>query len=276
VADFPAPNQGYISQWTPSADATGRASTVPSSAATIAAKGAWVELFAATERAACGLVLAQGSGTLGSNRNSYLDIGIGAGGSEVVLIPDIWFSTGNHLVRYGYYTFPVEIPKGSRLTCRANCNATSTTVIRVYAALATPTFSSAQSIGPVRMYGGTVSTVLGKALSVSSTAAENAWQEMTAGTEFDHRYLMLITGKDYSDSTMVAAVYCLDIGIGASGQESEIVRDLIWYMSSGDDNGDPRVIGPIPVSVPKGSRLSVRVRAGSTQTGVQVVLMGMG
>lgn len=85
-------------------------------------KGAWTELVASTATAlAALLVTAQGNegaamGTLGL----LLDIGVGAAGSEVVVIPDISYraTTAEVLQARSPTTYGLVIPAGSRIAAR--------------------------------------------------------------------------------------------------------------------------------------------------------------
>jgi hypothetical protein len=58
--------------------------------------------------------------TTSTAANGFIDIGMGAAASEVVIIPDIPFlSSANEDVRYaGMLTYPVNIPAGVRLAAR--------------------------------------------------------------------------------------------------------------------------------------------------------------
>lgn len=87
-------------------------------------KAAWVEITSATTHPHSGIALAlQGNGTVMSNLNLLVDIGIGAASSEVVIVGDIYLrgSAGEQIGS----RFPcapivaIAIPEGSRLAVRA-------------------------------------------------------------------------------------------------------------------------------------------------------------
>jgi hypothetical protein len=275
MADWPAPDHGYVSQWT-TASADGRPAVLPVSGASIGTKGSWLELISATTATGCGILIAFGNSNFITNRAVFLDIGIGAGGSEQVLVPDLWFIIAVHLARFQYWYFTVEIPKGSRISARIASSATSAAVGRVYAAIISPLFGAAPSSGPIKMYGGNPATIRGKALPITVINAENAWAELSASTACIHRSLTVVPGKDYTDIAMSATGHALDLGIGAAGVEVEIVRDVHFNMSSGEDMALERMLRPIPVQVPKGSRLAMRARAAASQVGVEIVVMASG
>lgn len=102
--------------------ANSRGTTVSSGNVT---KGAWAELTASTTRQVDGLFLAAGlhSGTVIVGRNNIIDIGAGAGGSEVVIVPDVPFSFGSNeslssMPRDSMITH-LNLPAGTRLAARA-------------------------------------------------------------------------------------------------------------------------------------------------------------
>lgn len=90
-------------------------------------KSAWVEITSATERDHHWLVIGHtGADTSTGNNHWLLDIGIGDA-TEQVLIPNIGLSNAGALdspaVQATFY--PIYVPKGSRLTARAQCSSTT-------------------------------------------------------------------------------------------------------------------------------------------------------
>lgn len=90
-------------------------------------KGSWVQLTASTGIDLAGLILFLGNGnnTVRTAASWLIDIGIGAGGSEQVIVPNLnaGASAGEDLVRPNAFPFiPMRIPAGTRLAVRAACN----------------------------------------------------------------------------------------------------------------------------------------------------------
>ena len=105
--------------------ATSSGTTVTASG-TANAKGTWVELDASTAADACWITVLVGPN--GFTGRFLVDVGLGAGGAEAVLLPDLHFdgnATGNHPAAY---RFPVAIPAGSRVSARCQCSTASGTV----------------------------------------------------------------------------------------------------------------------------------------------------
>jgi len=83
------------------------------------AKSAWTQVIASTVRDYMGLMCSfDGQGTNAYYELAAIDIGLGASGSEVVLIPDIPAYTAGTAINGGNGFYPVDVPSGSRLSVR--------------------------------------------------------------------------------------------------------------------------------------------------------------
>ena len=51
-----------------------------------------------------------------------MDIGVGAASSEQIAVPDLWITATDVEVIGPVYNIPVQIPKGSRIALRSQCN----------------------------------------------------------------------------------------------------------------------------------------------------------
>lgn len=93
-------------------------------------KGAYVELTAACNEIKW-LVVALGcqANTARADARFYLDIAIGAGGSEQVKVPNLLFYSDltSDLLSPATYAFPCSIPAGSRIAARTQCTITDAT-----------------------------------------------------------------------------------------------------------------------------------------------------
>lgn len=87
-------------------------------------KTAWTEITAATtERMMGGVLTVQTNGDNTMTANGWVvDVGAGASGSEIVICPDIYYSTGTNesadLINAGMPWFPCDVPAGTRLAAR--------------------------------------------------------------------------------------------------------------------------------------------------------------
>lgn len=101
--------------------------------ATANAKGPWYELSSAAVRAVKGVIFALGQESIASRAaamNWLVDLGIGAAGSEVVLLSDYGVSaySGNEMTPLPSVSplLPVDIPAGSRIAMRCQCSSNAT------------------------------------------------------------------------------------------------------------------------------------------------------
>lgn len=96
---------------------------------TASTDSSWVEIASATTRPHNWLVFAAkfGDGTLAAAAKWLVDIGIGSA-TEQEIVSDIFVSAGitTDMACGGWVQhFPIFIPEGSRLTCRARCSVTT-------------------------------------------------------------------------------------------------------------------------------------------------------
>ena len=90
-------------------------------------KNAWSQLVAATARPIRALMIGIGNqaNTAMTTATWLCDVGIGPGGQEYVIIPDILLSantTGDAIQPWTLGPFPVSIPPGSRIAAHAQCS----------------------------------------------------------------------------------------------------------------------------------------------------------
>lgn len=93
----------------------------------VATKGTWTQITSNSGNAAkCLIVGIQGNSNAAMGAVSFVaDIGIGAAGSESVIIPNIRFATNSsEFVNFNstFRTYFVSIPASSRISVRAQCN----------------------------------------------------------------------------------------------------------------------------------------------------------
>lgn len=89
-------------------------------------KGAWTELTSSAPFQSSGILLTiQPNANYVANTASLFDIGIGAAGSEQILLPDIAYNTTGYGWSYRYF-LPLAIPAGVRVAARAQSASTAT------------------------------------------------------------------------------------------------------------------------------------------------------
>lgn len=95
--------------------------------------GSWFELIAATSVQRGWMVVSMFTSI--QNREIEMDIGIGSGGNEVPLMNDLAFKKSDQIsggVTHSVYIyFPIDVPEGTRISCRAKDDSIFATVITV-------------------------------------------------------------------------------------------------------------------------------------------------
>lgn len=114
----------------------------------------------------------------GGNKPTLVDIGIGAAGSETILIPNLSAGgSGGLTITGGFeYWFPIYIKSGTRIAANARQNSTSGTNPYVWITLfGAPSCPSAIKVGSYVTSFGADTTVSGATSLTSGTTNEGAW-----------------------------------------------------------------------------------------------------
>lgn len=230
--------------------------TFPSSGG-VGVKGSWTEAIASADFDATqlGIQLRQGSA---SYTRMVFDVGIGAAGSEVVLIPDLLVDTGNSAPAITA-VFPVSIPAGTRVSLREASSASGhasggqiwlgdgrTRVAKNYFAMGKGgTGYEGTTLDP----GGTANT-------------KSAWVELEDSTPNRADLLWLAVGiRD--NATPSAYAWKIDIGVGAASSEVVEINEL--SLAANTTLFTTGFMGPFGVDIPAGSRVAARVESTGTE-----------
>jgi hypothetical protein len=237
---------------------TAGALTASSAGTTITAgavdvKGSWAQLIASTSFTSSALIINWNS-SLG-----LLDIGIGASGSEVVLIPNIMHA--NSSATAGLATgmlFPICVPAGARLSARTqsfSASAPSTiTVELISGGFSLPTgYNVVNAYGINNGFGATRGTSIDPGATVNT---KGAWTQITASTTRSHAGLMMILGTQ-NNTVMQSASFLYDIGVGASGSEIVLLSNYL-VKTNAANSVSPEVSPILPMYLPAASRLAIR------------------
>ena len=229
--------------------------TVITTSATANTKGSWVELTASTTFTSNWIKV----DISGVDVPGLLDIGIGAGGSEQVIIPNLQFNSRAQGGAYGPYLFPILIPAGTRIAARAQ-DQFGTQTMQVSIELISGT-NLAGGVCPsmVSEYGATTDS---QGTSINSGAVahtDSSWVQITAATTRDHHWLVF---AGVFSTTIAEVTLLIDIGIGAA-TEQEIVSDI--FVSADVTAGlTAATVHHYPIFIPSGSRLTIRARSSAT------------
>jgi hypothetical protein len=223
------------------------------------AESAYTQLIASTTFDAQGVLVSLKNA--GATAQSVIDLAIGGAGSEVNIANDLIIS-GRVNMSVLYY-LPIAIPAGTRLSVRGSRSAASASV-RVECLLVGQGFSPSAPLGRCTTYGGVVSPAGGISIDPGGSAnTEGSWTQITASTTSAISALIIGIGGQGNDAR-ASYDWLLDIGIGAGGSEVVLIPDLALSSSNGHNMVVPQSIGPIPCSIPAGTRLSVRAQCSGT------------
>lgn len=249
------------------------------------AKGSWTELIATTGFQATGIAV---FGRWSTVAGGILDIGIGAAGSEQVLVPNLRFnakmdstSTAGHTPAGMSPVFPISVPAGSRISARLQSAAASATQ-SVRVVLLGGGFLPGEPQGKVTDYGvGGVGASFGTQITPSATAnTYGSWVQLSSGISAPINALVIALG-DQNSTGPGDGNWLIDVGVGAASSEVAVLSGLPfswWLGATGSPCGiGPQMLGPFPVSIPSGARLSARTQSTRTSPSLapDVVVYGI-
>lgn len=235
----------------------GRNGTLLSGPGTFNTKGPWTEVIASSPADAHLLTFAVKSDDVASSIQRWLfDIGIGAAGSESVLIGDILTDTSGSPYYIRSLQFPIFVPSGSRVAVRFAKSGNPGTNPRVFVGLwcapALPVWAATRGT----TYGANPATTAGT--PVIGGDPYGSWTELAASTSRPARALVI------SGISAVPGGWAVQFGVGPAGSEVAVTPDIVGY-SRGDVSVQwMQMISPyLPLSapIPAGSRLVARLAA---------------
>lgn len=239
--------------------------TTLTTSATANTMGSWVELSAATVRTWEFFRLTAMSATTTSRFR--IDIGIGSAGNEFVLVEQIDHvseisAQGNETRHY----LPVHVPAGSRIAARASQGNANAQTVKVFlngysrGPTGAPGFSKVDRVNAGTTYGVTVNP--------SAANTKTAWVQLTASTAREYHALQVAIGGNADIARAVSQHFLFDIGVGGAGSEQVIMSNM-YAMAPGATFETPVNAGfpCLPVTIPAGSRLSVRGQTQVTTAG---------
>lgn len=231
--------------------------TVTASASTNT-KGAYAELITSTAYDADGIMVAlQTNNTVAG---SLVDFAVGGAGSEQIVMANVIIGQTARLTTYVF--IPISLPAGSRVAAR--CQSTvSSQAYGVAAHLYRAGLWGPPPGGTIVTLGADTSDSGGQVIDPGATIdTYGSWAQLSASTSQDIAavYLML-ANRQNSAPTDQSVNFYLKLGIGAADSEVEVWGPIRFSSSSSGSYG-PLPAAWFPVSIPAGSRLVARARAG--------------
>lgn len=257
---------GLVTVGTNAASSRGTNVATPAAANT---EGSWTQIVASTSVEAAGFYVSINN-TAGAGVHLLMDIGIGAGGSEVSLVDDLYWCRHSQ-VNCLHAFIPMRVPRGVRMAARLRSSAGTAQTVRVSYHLVPespfllPGFGACDSIN--------VNTATSRdTTSVdpgASTNTKGSYAQLVASTANPIRALLLAIGSGSGSPTSrtAAADALLDVAIGGSGSEQIILPDLQLYAGTSEDSWQPGFLGPFPVNIPAGTRIAARMQSTNATSG---------
>lgn len=271
------PRSGYLDRYIANNDfvttASSTALTVTATAsATPHTKGTWTEAIASTSADVYGLELnLDNTFVSATDTASLLDVGVGASGSETVVVPNVQTGFANRAA--ATWTFPIFIRAGSRIAIRSQSVVASKTTTVYIRGLADRGLASPASY--TYSYGADTATSHGTTLTDSGAqSVKGPWSELAAATD-ERLAAILISHGNGGDLSLQGTYTAVDVAIGAAGSESVVATNL-YVSGQTNESFYPIAYRNVAVDIPAGVRLAVRYANNSgASSGVDVIVHGI-
>ncbi len=230
--------------------------------------GAWATLITATSVEMSRIRVVPNADIFATTtaRGYLADIGVGAAGSEQVIVDDLnWGSSGQG----GLRELLCRIPAGSRVSMRGQ-SVVASVAVAFYATLdARANLRDCPEL--VTTYGANPAASTGTAVSPgSSSGVWGAWTTIVASTTRPTRWLA--TSLGISTANQLLATGLVEVATGAVGQE--VVIDSLRYRTTASEECNSYMT-PAQIDLPAGVRLSARTQQNNVTGAIGVVLHGM-
>lgn len=228
------------------------------------AKGTWVEIASSIGiDAKFAHVISRYDG-ISTSPSGLIDIGTGTSGSEVVLMPDIFFESGPSFDdRMAHWNYPsVDIASGTRIVGRAEAEEAGGFVVYEIIIILADTAIRELTSPTFVTYGITSGSAGSKGTQVDPGATANtkgSWVELTSSFSATGEIVSFSIGDD-RNSALTDAQWLVDIGIGSEGSEAVVIGDFLLGADATCDAILPTVVGPFPAADLQGERVSARAQ----------------
>lgn len=224
--------------------------------ATANTKGSYTTIIASTPSDTCWMIVRAIIDS--SVADIALDIAVGASGQEVVLVNNLMITIDRGTDQFFTYSFPIQIPAGTRVAGRAQSNPGGLGV-DVSIVLLDGAFTQMEGSAGVDSVGFVAASTRGTAVTPGASTTKGSYAQLIASTARD--YIGFLLEVDAQGTSFPASSYVgyVDIAIGASGSEKIILPNCPVILSA---SGNATVaIWPdsfVSVPIPAGSRVAAR------------------
>lgn len=242
-------------------------------------KLAWSEIIPSSDFDAHSILLSYSAHTKYGN-SALVDIGLGAAGSEQVVVENILADVGKGSASAyvaNSLLLPLHIPAGTRVAARQQVNITASVGVSVVMNLiggglaGIPSISRAFGIGVDTTNGSCGGSVIA---TPGTSNTESSWVELTSSLASDLVGFFILTTKTSNFNSDTIGL--LDIGIGAAGSESILIEDILISHDSSSTSWYPGSIGPLWIPLAAGTRIAARYQCNSNVAGNEFSLALLG
>lgn len=224
-------------------------------------KGSWVELCSALPFDVSGLILNVNATYVSSEY--LIDLGIGAGGSEIVLVPNLLFSlvSNSWWATSSQYNIPIGIKSGTRIAARQQARTSSpSNWLKMSLQIFPANSFLMESLQCCEAFGANTGDTGGVSIDPGGSAnTEGSWVELSSALPRTIRAFQFAVGSA-GDPNKTSAYWAVDIGLGPEGSEIEIIKDFNIAVWTAVPQYQPQVSPLFPISLPTGSRLAARCK----------------
>lgn len=242
----------------------------------VGSMGSWVQAIASLAETTYGLLICINNNNVSAgSRNSIVDIGIGAPGSEIVLIPALIAGNAvNYNVNGGglWYYFPVLLPAGTRIAVRGQ--GTVVTPFNVYV----QAFQKPQNPSMVKVAGFVeaigVSGQAGVAVTPGTTG-EGAWTLLGA-TVRECWHWQVGAQVSSADTTHNANALHMDLAEGDGTNFNILIDSAQLYTNTTEGGSLPPFSVGREKRVPAGRNIYARAQASGAIDNIFMTAYGAG
>lgn len=275
MADWAMQGDGQDYQTAARVTASTEGTTIASSVTSLA-WGSYTTLSSSVPFATAGFFIHLHSYSLPgsvSEANFLLQIARGSTGQEVPLVQHLllWSRAASAGGRTIF--IPVSVLSGQRISARlmSVTDGSNANTVKVSLTFLATGFTPSSGYGEVLSYGGSESSAGGVTVTSGSSHAKGSWAELTSSLTGTCSAIALSLGLG---STPAAnSRFYVDIGTGTAGGERVLLPD--WPIAAPVDQMISEwFIGPLPMHIPSGSRVAVRMQGSdSVSHSFQAVLL---
>lgn len=208
----------------------------------------------------------------GSGVYVLMDLGVGASGAQVVLVPNLAFTRHSQVSAVTAY-IPLKVARGEELWARIQSSAVTAQTVRASVVWDAwhPTLDA--GLGQCEAYN--VNTATSRdttTVDPGGTAnTKGAWTQLGVAS-WDTRQIMVTIGGSGDTARAAACDMLLDLGVSDDGSTwTTLIANRFLYVGTSEDAPQPYVLGPHPVNIPAGKRLGARAQCSIATAGDRLI-----